>query len=138
MAEAKSFVGHREILLDLFMKHVTPKPERKFEFEPSSHRLSNPWGDSDLDTDGDHPPAKETECVSVEFVFLERLRQNWARKNRKRPIVSGSETPQPESKKVSLGSPPPPSVSRDQNIPKTEEAKSDSVSSEKRKKISWP
>ena len=136
MAEAKSFVGHREVLLDLFMKHVTPKPERKFEFEPSSHRLSNPWGDSDLDTDGDHPPARETECVSVEFVFLERLRQNWARKNRKRPI--GSETPQPESKKVSLGSPPPPSVSRDQNSPKTEEAKSDSVSSEKRKKISWP
>ena len=132
VAEAASFAGHREILLDLFTKHVAPKPERKFE--STSHRLFNPWADVDPPPDGDLP-AKEPERISVEFSFLERLRQNKARKHRKRPITFATDS-------TNLGpqsptSTPTPSVSQDQKSPKPD-GKSDGVSSEKRKKITWP
>jgi hypothetical protein len=126
VTEAKSFSGHREILLQLFSKHVTPKPQRTFETPP---KLDNPWN-SDEKMDSDEKSENVSE--NSEFHFIRRLRQNQARKYRKRLAPS---SPDLGSHRMSE------SDKRDSDSGREPKVlKSDSSNSEKKKikKISWP
>ena len=132
MTEAKSFCGHREILLGLFNKHITPKPKRTFESNESV-KLDNPWQDSDA-TDSDKKPENISE--NSEFHFIRRLRQNDSQKNRKRHFLAPSSlNPDPGQRRKSESDKRDSDFDRDPKFPRL-----DSPSSKKKKiqKICWP
>ncbi len=137
------FTGNRQVLLELYLKHITAKPRRIPE--SVTPRLHDPWDSSEpmeVDKNSEVSESLKSEKSSdiPEFSFIQHLRRLQTRGSRKRPATSSSSESN-QTRKISSESDSKTDSdsksSRDIKVPRLDESVS-KPEKKKTQKITWP
>ncbi len=131
------FTGNRQVLLELYLKHITAKPRRIPE--SVTPLLHDPWDSSEpmeVDKNSEISESLKSEKISdiPEFSFIQHLRRLQTRGNRKRPATSSSSE---YNQTCNISSDSDSKSSRDSKVPRLDESVS-KPEKKKTQKITWP